>query len=240
MASAFAGRRNPSALRTGFDALGFGEGPVVQRRASNQAVPAVRLCESFTGRDELARVSGTDGKVGLAALVAKAYPGAKAALIAQGRPAAQVEAMPAVQVTALYTYQLSSSLRDDVFKWTGIPRYEAYRNVHEPVVDGRIKGRRILLLHIVHHVGARRRPEFKRLSCGGIGSSTPSTHRGDSHATAAPRKACPRLARHHRGTGADSTWPPGNRSAIALRRLSPRCHDLPPVRQFHSIESVTS
>ena len=52
-------------------------------------------------------------KLGLAALVAQAYPEAKRALIAQGRSAAQVEAMPAVQVAALHTFQLYQQLRDE-------------------------------------------------------------------------------------------------------------------------------
>ncbi|MFI5460075.1 MAG: hypothetical protein ACHRXM_32045 [Isosphaerales bacterium] len=66
-------------------------------------------------------------KLGLAALVAQAYPEAKRALIAQRRPAAQVEAMPAVQVAALHTFQSYQQLRDDVFKWTGLPYYQAYK-----------------------------------------------------------------------------------------------------------------
>ena len=40
-------------------------------------------------------------------------------LIAQGRSAAQVEAMPSVQVVALHSYQLYEETRDDIFKWAG-------------------------------------------------------------------------------------------------------------------------
>ena len=65
-------------------------------------------------------------KLGLAALVAQVYPEAKAALVARGRSVAQVEAMPAVQVAALHTFQSYQELRDDVFKWTGVPYHQAH------------------------------------------------------------------------------------------------------------------
>jgi hypothetical protein len=66
-------------------------------------------------------------KLGVAALVAQAYPEAKRALIAQGRTSAQVEAMPTVQVAALHTYQSFQAHRDDIFKWAGFPRHQAYK-----------------------------------------------------------------------------------------------------------------
>jgi hypothetical protein len=65
-------------------------------------------------------------KLGVAALVAQAYPEARRALIAQGRPSAVIEAMPTVQVVALYTFQTYQEYRDDVFKWRGLPYYQAY------------------------------------------------------------------------------------------------------------------
>jgi len=68
-------------------------------------------------------------KLGLAAVVAQAYPEAKRALIAQGRPAAQVEAMPAIQVAALHTFQSYQQFRDDNFKWTGLPHYQSYQGM---------------------------------------------------------------------------------------------------------------
>jgi hypothetical protein len=68
-------------------------------------------------------------KIGLAALVAQVYPEAKRALIAQGRPAAQVEATPAAQVAALYTFQSYQQSRDDLFKWTSLPYYQAYKGM---------------------------------------------------------------------------------------------------------------
>ncbi|MGP0067052.1 MAG: hypothetical protein ACLQGP_26095 [Isosphaeraceae bacterium] len=65
-------------------------------------------------------------KLGVAALVAQAYPEARRALIAQGMPSSTIEAMPTVQVAALYTFRSYQGFRDDVFKWMGLPYYQAY------------------------------------------------------------------------------------------------------------------
>ena len=65
------------------------------------------------------------------AMVARAYPEAKRRLIAQGRSAAQVEAMPAVQVVALHSYQLYQEARDDIFKWTGLPYWQGYKGMSD-------------------------------------------------------------------------------------------------------------
>jgi hypothetical protein len=75
-------------------------------------------------------------ELGMAALVVQAYPEAKRALIADGQPAAQVEAMPAAQVAALHTYRSYQQLRDDIFKWTGLPYYQARRGMDQ--ADGRL------------------------------------------------------------------------------------------------------
>ena len=60
-------------------------------------------------------------KVGVAALVAQAYPEAKRSLIARGLPPARVEAMPAMQVVFLDVYNAYQVYRDDVFKWGRFP-----------------------------------------------------------------------------------------------------------------------
>jgi hypothetical protein len=73
-------------------------------------------------------------RLGLAALVAQTYPEAKAALIARGRSAAQVDAMPTVQVALLHTFLSYQKVRDDVFKWTGIPYYEASQRMNEAAI----------------------------------------------------------------------------------------------------------
>ena len=64
-------------------------------------------------------------------MVARAYPEAKRALIAQGRPAAEVEAMPAIQVVALHSYKLYEEARDDIFKWAGLPYWQGYKGMSE-------------------------------------------------------------------------------------------------------------
>ena len=63
------------------------------------------------------------------AMVARAYPEAKRQLIAQGRPAAEVEAMPSIQVVALHSYRLYEQARDDIFKWTGLPYWQAAKGM---------------------------------------------------------------------------------------------------------------
>ena len=87
-------------------------------------------------------------KLGLAALVVQAYPEAKAALMAQGRSAAQVEAMPTVQVVALYTFQSYQRMRDDDFKWTGIPYCNAYKSMNKPMNARRIQAQTNPLLKL--------------------------------------------------------------------------------------------
>ncbi len=65
------------------------------------------------------------------ALVARAYPEATRALIAQGRSAAQVEAMPAVQVVAIHSYRLYEEARDDIFKWAALPYWQGYKGMSD-------------------------------------------------------------------------------------------------------------
>ena len=65
------------------------------------------------------------------AIVARAYPEAKRQLITQGRPAAQVETMPSIQVVALHSYKLYEQARDDIFKWAGLPYWQAAQGMAE-------------------------------------------------------------------------------------------------------------
>ncbi len=65
------------------------------------------------------------------ALVARAYPEAKRRLVALGKPAAEVEAMPAIQAVALYSYKLYQEARDDIFKWTRLPYWQGYKGIRE-------------------------------------------------------------------------------------------------------------
>jgi hypothetical protein len=45
------------------------------------------------------------------------------------RPASQVEAMPVVQAAALHAFQSYQQSRDDLFKWTSLSYYQAYKGM---------------------------------------------------------------------------------------------------------------
>jgi len=65
------------------------------------------------------------------AMVARGYPEAKRSLIARGRPASQVEAMPAIQAVALSSYRRYEEIRDELFKWANVPYAQARRGLDE-------------------------------------------------------------------------------------------------------------
>lgn len=84
-------------------------------------------------------------RLGIAALVARSYPEAKRSLIARGRPAAQVEAMPTLQVAFLDAYLSYQVYRDDVFKWVGLPYHHAYAGMDRAQQRcGTVQGRPLL------------------------------------------------------------------------------------------------
>ncbi len=64
-------------------------------------------------------------KVTLAARAVQRYPDAKRSLVAAGRSPEEVAAMPVAQVVVLYSLQIYDESRDDVFKWLGLPYWEA-------------------------------------------------------------------------------------------------------------------
>ena len=85
-------------------------------------------------------IAGTDGalpvdfpelsrRIGIAAMAAKLYPEAERALIARGRPEAQVEAMPVVQVAALYSLEQYQRLLDERYKWMNVPYWQSFNRV---------------------------------------------------------------------------------------------------------------
>ncbi|HJT77144.1 MAG TPA: hypothetical protein VJ739_08080 [Gemmataceae bacterium] len=57
--------------------------------------------------------------------VLRAYPEAKRALIAEGRKPEEVEALPALQVVLIQSLHQYQRLQDDLFKWYGLPYWEA-------------------------------------------------------------------------------------------------------------------
>jgi hypothetical protein len=68
----------------------------------------------------------TAARLAVIAQVAKAYPGAKQALIATGRKPEEVEALPALQVVLIEALRDFERRRDDEFKWIALP-YPAAR-----------------------------------------------------------------------------------------------------------------
>jgi hypothetical protein len=68
-------------------------------------------------------------------MAAKIYPEAKRALIAEGRPPAEVEAMPVVQVAALYSIQEYRRLRDESYKWMYLPYWKSYNRVDQAIME---------------------------------------------------------------------------------------------------------
>lgn len=62
---------------------------------------------------------------GIAATASKIYPPAKQALLDQGRPAAEVDAMPVVQVALIHTLQEYQRNRDNNYKWMNLPFWQS-------------------------------------------------------------------------------------------------------------------
>jgi Sigma-70 region 2 len=103
---------------------------------------------------ELGDGSGTSGlrnwthRLGMTVLILQAYPEAKRALIAQGRPPLEVEAMPAVQVAALHTFQQYEEYRDDLFKWTSLPYYQGEKGMDDSASGKRIRANQSMLFKL--------------------------------------------------------------------------------------------
>ena len=72
---------------------------------------------------------------GIAAMAAKIYPEARRALIAQGRPEAQVEAMPVIQVAALYSLEEYRRIRDGSYKWMNVPYWQSYNQIDRAILS---------------------------------------------------------------------------------------------------------
>jgi hypothetical protein len=64
-------------------------------------------------------------KMGITLLAARAYPEAKQALIEHGRPAAEVEAMPVLQVVTLHFLDQYDRFGDDFLKQLSLPPWQA-------------------------------------------------------------------------------------------------------------------
>jgi hypothetical protein len=92
--------------------------------ASGERAPRTDAALPFGPPDVSRRIS-------IAAMAAKLYPGAKRALIARGRPEAQLDAMPVIQVAALYSMEEYRRIRDGFSKWMNVP-YWQYKGTNAP------------------------------------------------------------------------------------------------------------
>jgi hypothetical protein len=70
-------------------------------------------------------------------LVLRAYPEAKQALIAEGQKPEEVEALPTLQVVLIHSLHQYRRLQDDLFKWCGLPYWEARPGIEQ--ADQRIR-----------------------------------------------------------------------------------------------------
>lgn len=71
-------------------------------------------------------VPGWQTKLGTAALAMKYYPTAKKELIARGRTEKEVDAMPTVQVVALFYLEEYDRVRDEIVKLLQLPLHQSY------------------------------------------------------------------------------------------------------------------
>jgi hypothetical protein len=90
----------------------------------NDVTASMTFISSLNGENEgtSKQVASALGKV---ASLITAYPKAKAGLIAAGRDRARVEAMPPAQVILAYTALCLDRSRDGLFKWFGLPYWQA-------------------------------------------------------------------------------------------------------------------
>jgi hypothetical protein len=79
-------------------------------------------------------------------------PEAKRFLIARGRSAAEVEAMPTAQIILLYTMQTYDELRDDLLKYFFVPHPQGRKRMEQANAQAS-DGREIIPLFQTYHKG---------------------------------------------------------------------------------------
>jgi hypothetical protein len=106
--------------------------PGLRELADNpRAAPlSTQQLEAFTDRicklaSDYGGPPGLGTRAGLALMAAKLYPEAKRYLVARGRTAAEVDAMPIVQAALLYQMYQYDEYFDEMVKWQGLPLWEA-------------------------------------------------------------------------------------------------------------------
>jgi hypothetical protein len=95
-----------------------------------------------------------------AGLAAASYPEARSAFIAEGMTAAEVDALPVTYVSLRYGVQRYLELRDELFKWTALPYWQACDGVarsQERVGRAVESGEGGLLTHTLPNVEAMMR-----------------------------------------------------------------------------------
>ncbi len=71
------------------------------------------------------------GHAAFIALIARSYPEAKRALLAEGVSPQRIEAMPTLQVVAIYSYRTYLAQRDGIFKWMSLPYWQSQAGMVE-------------------------------------------------------------------------------------------------------------
>src|SRR5262249_42389298 len=66
-------------------------------------------------------------KLELVGKVTERYPAARKALLAQGRKADDLDALPMFQVVLIYHHQEFRRLEDDYLKWTALPYWQSHK-----------------------------------------------------------------------------------------------------------------
>jgi hypothetical protein len=98
--------------------------------ASEAEAIATKFFQQFEGMTG-SEVPALQRKLGITAITMKYYPTAKKALIERGRTEKEVEAMPAVQVVALYNLEEYDRVRDELVKWFSLPTWQSVAEVEK-------------------------------------------------------------------------------------------------------------
>ncbi|HWB11869.1 MAG TPA: hypothetical protein VG826_21745 [Pirellulales bacterium] len=75
--------------------------------------------------------AGNGGPLRVLGRAVRLYPQAKRWMMEHGRAEDEVERMPVAQVLLVYTLDTYDQLRDERFKWAGLPYREMHRRLHE-------------------------------------------------------------------------------------------------------------
>jgi hypothetical protein len=129
----------------------------------------------------------------VAAMVAKVYPEARRALLAAGRPAAEVDAMAASQVALIHTLRAYHAIRDDTHKWMLVPYWLAAPHLKQPtsspapleadnpllalikMIEPTVKAARLAELRLDRHLDALQTIEAIRLHVASHGGKLPAS-----------------------------------------------------------------